>query len=53
MATKSTDSGGEATAKKAYESPRLDVYGDIREIAKSTGTAGHLDASGHGNTKTN
>ena len=53
MATKSTDSGGRATVKKVYESPRLEVYGNIREIAKTTGTAGHLDAAGHGNTKTN
>jgi len=52
MAAKSTDSGG-ATVKKAYESPRLDVYGDIRDISKSTGVAGHLDGAGHGNTKTN
>ena len=53
MAAKSTASGDGGTGKKPYESPRLDVYGDIREIAKSTGQAGHVDGAGHGNTKTN
>lgn len=38
--------------KKPYERPRLDVYGDIREIAKSIGKSGMADGAAHGNTKT-
>ena len=44
--------GVDATARKAYESPRLDVYGDIREITKSVGMSGMADGATHGGTKT-
>lgn len=42
----------EASEKKPYERPRLDVYGDIREIAKSIGMSGMADGATHGATKT-
>ena len=38
--------------KKPYAPPRLNTYGDIREIAASAGMQGGLDGSLHGNTKT-
>lgn len=38
--------------KKPYETPRLVVYGDIRDIAKSVGKNGMLDGAAHGNNKT-
>jgi hypothetical protein len=38
--------------KKPYEPPRLVVYGDIREIAKSVGMTGMADGAAHGNNKT-
>ncbi len=38
--------------KKPYERPRLDVYGDIRDIATSIGKNGQTDGAVHGNTKT-
>ncbi len=38
--------------RKVYESPRLDIYGDIREITKSVGKTGMADGATHGNTKT-
>ena len=42
----------ESTNKKPYERPRLDVFGDIREIAKSIGMIGMADGATHGGTKT-
>jgi hypothetical protein len=33
--------------KKPYESPRLDVYGDIREVTDAVGFMGMTDG-GHG-----
>jgi hypothetical protein len=52
MKTKSTGSDADAMAKKPYESPRVEVYGDIREIAKSVGMTGKADGATHANTKT-
>jgi hypothetical protein len=43
MTSKSVDSNGVVPPKKVYESPRLDLYGDIREIAKSVGMMGKMD----------
>jgi hypothetical protein len=40
-------------AKKPYSSPRLEMYGDIREIASSVGSMGANDGGVHGMTKTN
>jgi hypothetical protein len=48
--TSFTESAG--TARKPYESPRLEVYGDIREIAKTAGNMGGGDGAIHGNNKT-
>lgn len=33
--------------KKPYEPPRLDVYGDIRKVTQTVGSAGMADG-GHG-----
>jgi hypothetical protein len=53
MTTKpASASGSEPPKKKAYESPRLEVYGDIREIARSVGTKGKADGAARRLTKT-
>ena len=52
MTSKSADSNEVVPPKKAYESPRLDVYGDIREIAKSVGMMGKMDGGSLQMTKT-
>jgi len=53
MATKPTSFKEDGPAKKPYESPRLEVYGDIREVTDSLGnTASKSDGALHGNIKT-
>lgn len=52
LTIKPTNAAMEAGNKKPYERPRLDVYGDIREIAKSIGGTGMNDGAVHGNIKT-
>ena len=39
-------------AKKPYESPRLEVYGDIRDLTDSVGMTGSADGAAMGNNKT-
>jgi hypothetical protein len=39
-------------AKKPYESPRLEVYGDIRDLTDSVGMAGSDDGATHAFNKT-
>lgn len=39
-------------SKRPYKSPRLEVYGNIREIAATAGMSGAADGAVHGNTKT-
>ena len=34
--------------RKPYETPRLEVYGDIRDIAKAVGHEGTADGAAHG-----
>ena len=43
MPTTSKQECESAPAKKPYETPRLEVYGDIREIAKAVGVMGMMD----------
>ena len=43
MTTMSTKDGESALPKKPYETPRLEVYGDVREIARSVGLSGMFD----------
>jgi hypothetical protein len=38
--------------KKTYHPPRLDTYGDIRELASSVDMMGAADGAAHGMTKT-
>jgi hypothetical protein len=52
MTSKPADSNESVPPKKAYESPRLDVYGDIREIAQSVGMMGKMDGGFLRMTKT-
>jgi hypothetical protein len=53
MTTKSTSFQENGPVKKSYESPRLVVYGDIREITKAAGSAGSEGDGGvHPNNKT-
>ena len=43
MPTTSKQECESAPAKKPYETPRLEVYGDIREIARAAGVRGMMD----------
>ena len=43
MTTTSTKDDDAAPPKKPYETPRLEVYGDVREIARNVGLSGMLD----------
>lgn len=43
MTTISTKAGETAPPKKPYETPPLEVYGDVREIARSVGIVGMFD----------
>jgi hypothetical protein len=52
MTAQSTSSKETEPAKKPYETPRLEIYGDIREVTDTAGHAGHLDGGAHGSTKT-
>ena len=38
--------------KKRYEPPRLDVYGDIRQITQTVGTTGNADGGHAGMNRT-
>ena len=45
---------GGGSAKKPYQSPRLVIYGDIREITETAGMLSHTpDGAAHGMDKTN
>jgi len=52
MTMKPTTFRDSEAAKKPYETPRLETYGDIREIAGSVGSMNMNDGASHGNTKT-
>jgi hypothetical protein len=52
MTDKSASCREDEPAKKPYESPRLEVYGDIREITDNIGMSGSPDGATHGQTKT-
>ena len=53
MTANSTDSKHGETAKKPYVTPRLEVYGDIREVTATLGMkATTADGAVHGMTKT-
>jgi hypothetical protein len=49
---KPTTSAPPTGGKKAYHPPRLDTYGDIREIAKTVGKTGASDGALHAMNKT-
>lgn len=48
MSVRSPQSKTDEHARKPYERPRLEVYGDIRDIAKAIGHEGSLDGGPHG-----
>ena len=49
MTMKTTRPNQDAPAKKRYEAPRLEVYGDIRVVTESAGhTSDVRDNGGHG-----
>ena len=52
MTNRLASSKGDGPAKKPYESPRLEVYGDIREVTNIQGMTGSFDGAAHGNNKT-
>ena len=47
MPAKTPDAGESPPRKKPYETPRLEVYGDVREIAKGLNTHGMFDNALH------
>jgi hypothetical protein len=47
MPAKTPDAGESPPLKKPYETPRLEVYGDVREIAKGLATHGMFDNALH------
>jgi hypothetical protein len=52
MTSKPDETNESAEVKKPYETPRLHVYGDIREIARSAGRMGMADGGAHQMNKT-
>jgi hypothetical protein len=38
--------------KKPYDPPRLEVYGDIREVTRGSGHSGNRDSAGSHSKKT-
>jgi len=53
MATTPASVNNDRPAKKPYDSPRLEVYGDIREVTDAVNPAGaKSDGSLHANNKT-
>jgi hypothetical protein len=42
----------ESLAKKRYETPRLQIYGDLREITNTVHNLGSAHDDLHGNTRT-
>jgi hypothetical protein len=52
LSTQSTDAAKSDPNKKRYQRPRLEVYGDIRDIAKSLDMSGNPDGAAHAFTKT-
>lgn len=48
MTMKTTSTRDDGPAKKRYESPRLEVYGDIRVVTEAVGhTSTHADGGAH------
>ena len=45
----SADRTSETPARKPYNKPRLEVYGDLTDIAKSLSSGTKNDGSGHPN----
>jgi hypothetical protein len=53
MTTKSATPKEDAPARKPYERPRLEVYGDIREVTDAVGMSSvNADGSHASNNKT-
>jgi hypothetical protein len=47
MTAEDRDDNPDTPAKKPYQRPKLEVYGDIHELAASSGFMGMIDG-GHG-----
>jgi hypothetical protein len=47
MTIASTQDDESVPPKKLYETPRLEVYGDVREIARVSGTMTMFDSGLH------
>jgi hypothetical protein len=52
MPTESPGFNKDRPARKPYESPKLEVYGDIRDVTESAGMTGSLDGAAMGPNKT-
>lgn len=48
MTVRSPQSKKDDHGRKPYETPRVEVYGDIRDIAKAIGHTGKTDGGAHG-----
>jgi hypothetical protein len=52
MPTESPSFNEDRPARKPYESPKLEVYGDIRDVTENVGMSGSADGAAMGNNKT-
>ena len=52
MPTESPSFKEDRPARKPYESPRLEVYGDIRTVTEAVGHTGNDDGGIHTSNKT-
>jgi hypothetical protein len=52
MTNKSTGVQENEPPRKPYETPRLEVYGDIRAVTEAVGMTGSADGAVHGQNKT-
>jgi hypothetical protein len=52
MATESPSFKEDRPARKPYERPRLEVYGDIRTVTEAIGHSGNDDGGTHTSNKT-
>lgn len=50
MTTNSTDLKGQQPPKQRYERPRLEVYGNIRDVTDNLGRTSKSSDNAHGST---
>lgn len=50
--TKPESIGNSGVPRKTYETPRLEIYGNIHQITQTLGHVGKIDGGAHTKTKT-